>query len=184
MSTPLPASLRKRYVKRPIPVFADQWFKNGDHPEDRSERIVSASTPEGFLSEGAVVRYFRHPSKKGITPCEKCGVRYHEHGWIDTLEGGHIVCPGDYIITGIAGEHYPCKPDIFANSYEEVQAGTDTRMIPVPERTTLKQGLEPHIIYQGADVAAAVPAAADLKRGIIIRENPTGASTVARPAHG
>jgi len=33
-------------------------------------------------------------------------------GWIKTLEGGHIVTPGDWIITGVKGEHYPCKPDI------------------------------------------------------------------------
>lgn len=40
--------------------------------------------------------------------------------WIETLEGGHVVTPGDFIITGVAGEHYPCKPDIFAATYEEV----------------------------------------------------------------
>ena len=39
-------------------------------------------------------------------------------GWIDTLEGGHIVTPGDWIITGVQGEHYPCKPDIFEKTYE------------------------------------------------------------------
>jgi len=42
-------------------------------------------------------------------------------GWIDTLEGGHTVTPGDYIITGVKGEHYPCKPDIFAMTYEPVE---------------------------------------------------------------
>lgn len=42
-------------------------------------------------------------------------------GWISTLEGGHIVTPGDYIITGIKGEHYPCKPDIFEATYEKVE---------------------------------------------------------------
>lgn len=46
----------------------------------------------------------------------------HEHGWIDTLEGGHIVCPGDWIITGVNGERYPCKPDIFAKTYEDASA--------------------------------------------------------------
>jgi hypothetical protein len=40
--------------------------------------------------------------------------------FIDTLEGPHIVTPGDWIITGIKGEHYPCKPDIFKATYEEV----------------------------------------------------------------
>jgi hypothetical protein len=42
-------------------------------------------------------------------------------GWISTLEGGHIVTPGDFIITGIKGEHYPCKPDIFEATYEKVE---------------------------------------------------------------
>lgn len=39
-------------------------------------------------------------------------------GMIDTLEGQHVVIPGDWIITGVNGEHYPCKPDIFAATYE------------------------------------------------------------------
>ena len=40
------------------------------------------------------------------------------YGWIDTLEGGHVVSPGDWIITGVKGEHYPCKHDIFLATYE------------------------------------------------------------------
>jgi len=42
-------------------------------------------------------------------------------GWIHTLEGGYRVVPGDYIITGVKGEHYPCKPEIFAATYEPVE---------------------------------------------------------------
>jgi len=41
--------------------------------------------------------------------------------WIETLEGGHIVTSGDFIITGVKGEHYPCKPDIFALTYEAAE---------------------------------------------------------------
>lgn len=48
-------------------------------------------------------------------------VQWYDHGWIDTLEGGHIVCPGDWIIKGIKGEYYPCKPDIFRQTYEPVE---------------------------------------------------------------
>jgi hypothetical protein len=46
--------------------------------------------------------------------------RYADEGvpWVPTLEGGHVVTPGDWIITGVQGEHYPCKPDIFAQTYE------------------------------------------------------------------
>jgi hypothetical protein len=39
-------------------------------------------------------------------------------GQIQTLEGNHIVTPGDWIITGVAGEVYPCKPDIFEATYD------------------------------------------------------------------
>lgn len=37
---------------------------------------------------------------------------------IKTLEGDHRADPGDWIIQGIKGELYPCKPDIFAATYE------------------------------------------------------------------
>jgi len=40
---------------------------------------------------------------------------------IPTLEGNHIASVGDYIIKGIAGEFYPCKPDIFEKSYDEIE---------------------------------------------------------------
>jgi len=39
---------------------------------------------------------------------------------IKTLEGTHLASFGDYVIKGIAGEFYPCKPDIFKGTYEEV----------------------------------------------------------------
>lgn len=37
---------------------------------------------------------------------------------IKTLEGFHEISAGDWVITGVAGERYPCKPDIFAQTYE------------------------------------------------------------------
>jgi len=40
---------------------------------------------------------------------------------IRTLEGNMVADLGDYIIKGIAGEFYPCKPEIFEASYEEVE---------------------------------------------------------------
>lgn len=42
--------------------------------------------------------------------------------WCPTLEDGHVVTPGDWIITGVKGEHYPCKPDIFEMTYESASA--------------------------------------------------------------
>lgn len=108
-----------KFRKKPVVIQADQWSKNGDHPEDGTETFEEGEF-KGKLLEGKVVRYYRHPSMNGQTVCEKCETIMHVHGWVDTLEGGHIVCPGDWIITGIKGEHYPCKPDIFEQTYEPV----------------------------------------------------------------
>jgi hypothetical protein len=101
-----------KFRKKPIVIDAVQWHKNGAHPLD----AIRSTSEEGHL-----VRYFRHPEVSGGSLCKHClTVPMHDHGWIDTLEGGHIVCPGDMIITGVAGEHYPCKPEIFAATYEAV----------------------------------------------------------------
>lgn len=40
---------------------------------------------------------------------------------IQTLEGDHLASEGDFIISGINGELYPCKPDIFTQTYELVE---------------------------------------------------------------
>lgn len=82
-----------KFRKKPVIVEASQWFKNGDHPA---------------VLDG---------------PLDRCPeFIYKHHGWIQTLEGGHIVTPGDWIITGVAGEHYPCKPAIFEATYEREKA--------------------------------------------------------------
>ena len=39
---------------------------------------------------------------------------------IETLEGTMVGEVGDWLITGVKGEHYPCKPDIFEQTYEPV----------------------------------------------------------------
>lgn len=112
---------RVKYRKKPVVVEAHQWIENGSHPEDDCEVFFDKETGQPFKGEGKIVRYFRRPDVSGYRVCEKCGLIMHRHGWIDTLEGGHIVCPNDYIIKGIKGEFYPCKPDVFLLSYEKVE---------------------------------------------------------------
>jgi hypothetical protein len=117
-----------KYRKKPVVIEATQWIRNGDHPLDYSKthdgfengelRQFSPEHRKQMQWEGDIVRYYRLPSVNGMTECKHCNRIMHDHGWIDTLEGGHIVCPGDYIITGVKGEHYPCKPDIFWMTYE------------------------------------------------------------------
>ncbi len=80
-------------------VEASQWFKIGDHP--------------------AVIPVpYDHPTNLHA-------IKSSDWGWCPTLEGGHLVEPGDWILTGVHGEHWPCKPDIFAATYEAV--GGDER---------------------------------------------------------
>lgn len=117
-----------KYRKKPVVIEAKQWFKNGDHPQDYAKDIhgYHEEKPHTWTGgeakalgwEGQIVRYYRSPAINGQYVCKHCGRIMHVHGWIDTLEGGHIVCPGDWIITGVQGENYPCKPDIFAATYE------------------------------------------------------------------
>lgn len=97
--------MSKRYRKKPVVVEAYKW----------------AAVSKFSLDMSRDVDYFRDPYRGGDSNCEHCSRTMHDHGWIDTLEGGHIVCPGDMIITGVQGEKYPCKPDIFKQTYEEAE---------------------------------------------------------------
>lgn len=47
---------------------------------------------------------------------------YHNHLGVPTLEGQHRADIGDWIIKGVKGELYPCKPDIFLMTYEHVSS--------------------------------------------------------------
>lgn len=101
----------KNYRKKPIIVQAEQWF------EVTYDKHATANEPPIYHLN---VGYFRRPDISGKTICSHCNRAYHDHGWIDTLEGGHNVCPCDWIITGVKGEQYPCKDEIFKMTYEEI----------------------------------------------------------------
>lgn len=119
-----------KFRKKPVVIEATQWLKNGDHPLDYANSVDgfenevwhswTGEEARALQWEGQVVRYFRDPDVSSDHACKHCRYTMHEHGWIETLEGGHIVCPRDWIITGVAGELYPCKPDIFEQTYEAV----------------------------------------------------------------
>lgn len=119
------------FRKKPVVIEAHKWHKNGDHPLDYIKEVpgiaggdITTFTPEEQKAndwEGQLVRRFRNPDVDGQSVCKHCGEVMDKHGWIDTLEGGHNVCPGDWIITGVQGEHYPCKPSIFEQTYEKAE---------------------------------------------------------------
>jgi len=83
-----------RYTKKPITIEAIQW--SGSNLEECIEFL--GASYGGYRAE------------------RKLNGKFEIN--IITLEGQHIASKGDYLIRGIKGEHYPCKPDIFEKTYE------------------------------------------------------------------
>ncbi len=94
-----------RYRKKPVTVEAFQY--DGDLIGADGNAYVPDWAIKA-LRDGTM--YYGTPDSNS-PPCEL---------YINTLEGIHHVSVGDYIIRGVNGEIYPCKPDIFAKTYEEV----------------------------------------------------------------
>ena len=85
-----------KFIKKPIVIEAIQWTgKNLDE-------VVMFTGPDKLVQ---IRNIHNHPT----------GVLV-----IETLEGDHRASVGDWIIQGIKGEFYPCKPDIFDATYEVV----------------------------------------------------------------
>lgn len=110
-----------KYRKKPTLTEATQWFKNGDHPEDKS-KPVERSNSSPILSEGQVVRHFRSLKIPGGRFCPDCGNVMQKHGLLQGLNGEETVCPGDYIITDRKGNYYILKPGDFEGMYEPYQS--------------------------------------------------------------
>lgn len=82
-----------KFRKKPVIIEAIQWI--GDN------KCLDA------------IRQFMKPNYpvRGTESCPDCLI-------IHTLEGDHRANKGDWIIKGVRGEFYPCKPDIFEQTYE------------------------------------------------------------------
>jgi len=89
-----------KYRKKPVVVEAIQYCGNGE--------FFSNQKPPAWLDEAVHAGTFFEDADDGNT-------------YIRTLEGDMVVSPDDWIIKGIKGEIYSCKPDIFAEIYEEVK---------------------------------------------------------------
>jgi hypothetical protein len=62
-------------------------------------------------------QWFYGDSLDGVCYESVCG---HVEPHVHTLEGSHIISDGDWLITGIKNEKYPCKDEIFRLTYERV----------------------------------------------------------------
>lgn len=94
----------KHYRKKPVEVEALKW--NGHNTSEIKE----------FCGDAAKFFYYDDAWKVGAGPVVADLT-------IKTLEGDHHASVNDYIIKGVHGEFYPCKPDIFKKTYEEVTDG-------------------------------------------------------------
>ncbi len=103
-----------KFIKKRVVIEAVHW--NGIKVSETPEWILEA------LNSGVLVRFG-----------DKVQVR--------TLEGVMTASPGDYIIKGVDGELYPCKPDIFEKTYEKVEEGKESENLNFGEVIEiLKQG--------------------------------------------
>ncbi|WP_459591767.1 hypothetical protein, partial [Enterobacter asburiae] len=92
-----------KYRKKPIVVEAIQW--TGSNLEE-IRNFVGSDLIENYIEHFDIERTLIKQTLAGIA--------------INTLEGTMMVNYGDYIIKGVNNEFYPCKPDIFEQTYEEV----------------------------------------------------------------
>lgn len=90
-----------KYRKKPVIIEARQW--------------------DGTVLQAHLLMDWMMGKTAVHLECEECTKEPGAH-WltIDTLEGTMIAATGDWIIEGVKGEFYPCKPDIFEMTYEKV----------------------------------------------------------------
>jgi len=87
-----------QFLKKPVVISAIQYDGENWGEVRKFASIIEKSGMGGFVSRDGV-RFLR----------------------IHTLEGIMEAAPGDWIIRGVKGEFYPCKPDIFEESYEPIK---------------------------------------------------------------
>ena len=108
-----------KYRKRSLVIEAVKW--NG----------MNKSEIEQFAGDNVKIEVIRESNAEyGIPPQIDCTIK--------TLEGDMMASPGDYIIKGVKGEFYPCKPDIFEKTYDEADSSLSISFGDAIE--VLKQG--------------------------------------------
>jgi hypothetical protein len=96
-----------KFRKKPVVIEAMQW--TGDNTSEVIDWVLAMGN--------RVARW--HGAIYGTA--DVAGLLSPQYIVIDTLEGTMRADVGDWIIRGVQGEHYPCKPDIFEATYEAVE---------------------------------------------------------------
>lgn len=102
--------------KKPVVVETLQW--TGNNHREMFDFLTDYQKQSEFITAYGDTFYIDHNKVKG-------GLI------IRTLEGEHIAEICDYIIRGVHGEFYPCKPDIFEKTYEIIEANYPWANMPM-----------------------------------------------------
>lgn len=90
-----------KYRKKPVVIEAIQWDGNNEKEIENFSGCIVSRLTEMKKNQSVEIDYLQ---------CK-------------TLEGVMLASLGDFIIKGVQGEFYPCKPDIFEQTYERVEDG-------------------------------------------------------------
>lgn len=99
-----------KFRKKPVVIEAFQMTKERRRDNSEWPNWLNQAWQKDFSEEGSM-SCTEFPNSDGT-----------DRLMIQTLEGVHYVEWNDYIIQGIKGEIYPCKPDIFEQTYDKVEA--------------------------------------------------------------
>lgn len=95
-----------KYRKKPVVVEAMQW-DGSNYSTHEIITFMGQKINNDFITQEKFYDYCNIAMRDGIK--------------IETLEGTMTASVGDFIIKGVSGEFYPCKPDIFEKTYEKVE---------------------------------------------------------------
>ena len=96
-----------KFRKKPVVIEAFQLTKERRWDNSEWPQWLHKAWNMPYLCEGALYIDPDDPERKKLV--------------IGTLEGIHRITWGDWIIKGVKGEFYPCKPNIFKKTYEKVK---------------------------------------------------------------
>ncbi len=101
-----------KFRKKPVVIEAERW-----NPEAKPACLI-IDWPQDVRGTS----YREVAELLGTSGCSKESPywQWSVMAVVDTKEGKHVASPGDWIITGVKGEKYPCKDDIFRMTYEPV----------------------------------------------------------------
>jgi len=85
--------------------------------------ICGSCFEEPFINYRDVEKYYKEPERFRKKPVVVEAYQTDKEMIINTLEGKMKANIGDWVITGVNGEQYPCKPDVFEKTYEPVIEG-------------------------------------------------------------